>query len=420
MNELVNPEKDKIKVETKSRSIAISLEKLSIISFQLYFVTLFIFVDSVKYNFLSEIAFVIFAGFTIILILSDGKLYAHDYIKYLSLFIIYSGITTLWAINPSYVVIRLKTLLQIFIMSIFVYQVFYKTQKFESLRNLFVITGVLFFGFTILTYGFNGLISALLGGIRLGKEISQENVFGMYASTLGVIYLYMIIYEKKYKYFYLFSMMIVLITASGSRKAFLTILFGFIVILLMKFGLKRFYKIILYLLIGGITSYIVLQMPIFNLVLQRVSELVDVLSGGQSDYSAVLRKEFIISGLHWFYNRPLNGYGVDNYQILASMYLGTPSYAHNNYIELLVNGGIIGFTTYYVMYYKVLAKLIKRVRIKSCINNILILIFSMFLFYDTASVSYLTKINYIFIAIGFAYVKRYYYKNEMNKIKGRG
>lgn len=407
MNDLANFDKPKARIITKSKSTTISLSTLNVLSFQLYFITLFIFVDSVKYNIISEIFFVIFAGFTILHILSNGKLYTHNYLIYMGIFIVFSGISALWALDSSYVIIRLKTLLQIFIMCIFVYQVFYKTKEFSSLRNVFVITGVLFFGFTILTYGMSGFISAVSSGIRLGKEISQENIFGMYASTLGVIYLYMILYEKKYKYLILETMMIILITASGSRKAFLAILFGFIVILLIKFGFKKLYKVVFYLLIGGAAGYFILQIPMFDLVLKRISDLVEVLLGGQSDYSAVLRKEFIYSGLDWFYKRPLQGYGIDNYQILAAEFLGTPSYAHNNYIELLVDVGIFGFIAYYIMYYKVLINLIKRNEMKSEIRNILILILSMFLFFDIATVSYLSKINYIFIIIGFAYINSF-------------
>ena len=50
-------------------------------------------------------------------------------------------------------------------------------------------------------------------------------------------------------------------------------------------------------------------------------------------------------GWELFKERPVHGYGMNNFS--QKYYLNT--YSHNNYIELLVSCGIVGFALYYAM-----------------------------------------------------------------------
>ena len=81
--------------------------------------------------------------------------------------------------------------------------------------------------------------------------------------------------------------------------------------------------------------------------------------GKQSVYkesSVETRLDYIRLGWLQFISSPIlgNGIGCAGYSMLKEY--GKITYLHNNYIELLASGGIIGFTLFYSIYYSVLKK----------------------------------------------------------------
>ena len=61
--------------------------------------------------------------------------------------------------------------------------------------------------------------------------------------------------------------------------------------------------------------------------------------------SLMSRLHYIHLGWEYFLQRPWTGYGLDCFRYLRYAY---ETYSHNNYIELLFSGGIIGFVLYYM------------------------------------------------------------------------
>jgi O-antigen ligase len=71
-------------------------------------------------------------------------------------------------------------------------------------------------------------------------------------------------------------------------------------------------------------------------------------TGGSVDSSTFARLNRISRGIDWFSGKPVLGYGVENYSVLSGIYKeGFDGIADNNYIEILVDLGIIGFIVYY-------------------------------------------------------------------------
>lgn len=62
-------------------------------------------------------------------------------------------------------------------------------------------------------------------------------------------------------------------------------------------------------------------------------------------------------GIEIFKNKPLIIYGLNNYKILLFKSIGFENYAHNNYIELKVDLGLIGVTIYYLTRFIVVKEL---------------------------------------------------------------
>lgn len=77
----------------------------------------------------------------------------------------------------------------------------------------------------------------------------------------------------------------------------------------------------------------------------------------RNESSAMTRLDLISMGMKYFIRSPIWGYGENSVEILSSMTIGTSLYAHNNYVELLVNFGLIGFIIYYSYHYFLLKHL---------------------------------------------------------------
>lgn len=196
-----------------------------------------------------------------------------------------------------------------------------------------------------------------LFGSGLGRNY---NDFTTQMALVAIIAAYLSFYVHK-KYKKIFALFIVLIMISASRKAIVVALAGYIIVYLISAG-KNIQKIIMHclvlMLILGTMLFAIFNNPIlydligakFMSMIQslglRSSEIVSTISAADIDHSmhgrAVLREE----AMKQFLLHPLLGIGYYNFQYMNVYGL----YAHNNYLELLANLGIVGFITYYSIY----------------------------------------------------------------------
>ena len=109
------------------------------------------------------------------------------------------------------------------------------------------------------------------------------------------------------------------------------------------FGKKRWYFLVIGIGIMAVIFLIVINLSAFNFLKLRVMDVIDVLIGnGEVFGSAGNRFEMQKEGILFFFYFPLYGWGFNGYSRIGSF--GT--YSHNNYIELLVNFGVSGFTVF--------------------------------------------------------------------------
>ena len=73
---------------------------------------------------------------------------------------------------------------------------------------------------------------------------------------------------------------------------------------------------------------------------------------GIADSSSILRSKYISVGIDAFKESPVIGYGIDNYRYINLRDSGHLTYSHNNFVEMLVGVGGIGFLIYYFYYIK--------------------------------------------------------------------
>ena len=143
--------------------------------------------------------------------------------------------------------------------------------------------------------------------------------------------------------------------ASGSRKALLLLIVGLAMVAYHKFssgsGTSKYLKIFLgtFAIIIGIV--VILSTDIARTSVERFS--MSMASDDSMDGSTQLRIEFIKNGLEHFWDHPYLGWGLGNSYVVNAIFLGFNMYSHSDIIELLINGGAVGFILYYGLVYKV-------------------------------------------------------------------
>lgn len=137
---------------------------------------------------------------------------------------------------------------------------------------------------------------------------------------------------------------------SGSRKGlYLAVLFlPFVAYAIPNAKLRRTLLIVAVAATAGIGALLMTAgvegLPDAIQQLEVVRRVALAISG--HDLSYLHRLDLAESGIAAFIDSPLIGYGLDSFRVVA----GGGTYAHNNYLELAVNGGIVMLAIYYAVY----------------------------------------------------------------------
>jgi O-antigen ligase len=252
---------------------------------------------------------------------------------------------------------------------------------------IFLIIYSIIFFYEILIFNFNN-------GIRFGNEINQINSFGYYMA-LGVLGL--IFSSKRINLFFIlqvsFFSLFILLTAS--RKGFILLL---VALVIMVFKFKLYKKVVSYIFLIAFLYFSYLNFDTFYTLISRVYlTLQRFISGDTLDSSTRTRLEMINFGIQKFLEKPFLGHGADMYRVLYGLNFGVARPSHNNFVDLLVNFGILGFISYYSLFYFFLRN------IKNSYDQKLLILSLVFLIIlnDFTTNSLLFKFNWILI--GFLY-----------------
>lgn len=290
------------------------------------------------------------------------KLYFDTYVKWMLSFAAFAGLSFFWAHSISNAAYRYQTLV-LNLICIYCLLVYMKNRPLRI--NLILKT--LFFAPIILEIRVVASYGLLVfADARSVDGIMSPNSIGMYAAIAVVLGSFFLVTEKKHRIIYALCIALngVIVILSASRKAILFMLIPLLLyyVFSQKNSLKLLRNAMIAVLLAGITYYGIMNIPfVYDMVGYRIETMIYGLTGsGQTDGSTSLRLAMIEWGLEWFKSKPWIGYGINNYMNLLGMmntsYGTTGVYAHNNYIELLVDLGSIGASIYYFIYIKILVK----------------------------------------------------------------
>ncbi len=294
----------------------------------------------------------VFFACSIVYILLQKKIHFGTYLSFLVAFLLYAILACFWTVasNPFADVIRL--LLKYVVFAFCLHNVIETKEDCDRYLRLFCFAGLGFGLFAVAFYGPSQFVKSIQAGERLGHEICGINPFGMYAGITFTLCLYFAKIRKKYFYYLLSVLPLILVVASSSRKAllfvFCTILFFFTFEKMQKSFLKGL-GIVVALLAG---LWLLLQLPAFEQIWQRLQIFFEATLQGSTtvDQSAEDRLKLMEVGLHLFRDNPLFGKGTNAFRYIASGFFtyGSEISAHNTYVDILANFGIIGAVLYYM------------------------------------------------------------------------
>ena len=164
---------------------------------------------------------------------------------------------------------------------------------------------------------------------------------------------------------------LLVVILSSSRKAILCFLIPIAILYIFDNKdniVKNAGKIVFALFVGIIGYYALLHVPfLYSMAGHRIESMIAGMLGTDTlvDSSTSTRLNLIQWGLEWFRERKWLGYGIDNYRFVLHSFHSNWSlayYAHNNYVELLVDVGLIGTIAYYFNYIRMLVISIGNIR----------------------------------------------------------
>ena len=294
------------------------------------------------------------------------------YIAMNVLFICFVLLSSLWAISSSDSATMARTLTRTFVCAYAVYITYINIPELDVtvLLKAVMWAGYIVSLYTLFFYGLDTVIAAgSSSSLRVDNEFANVNTIGMACALSCVIQINFKYLRPKDHLFPSALLMVpsvIVVAATQSRKALVFLIAGTLGYAFVKAQkskksiLIKGFKILLWILILAFVLYWILQLEVFDGIRERMESMLNaVLGSGQADHSTIVRKNLRALGIEWFLRYPVGGIGIANPHILANQYYAFDAYLHDNFVELLCGGGIIGFCLYYAMYVYLFSQLWK-------------------------------------------------------------
>jgi len=262
------------------------------------------------------------------------------------IFLIVCTFSYFYAIDKGYVLAILTNIFPLFIVCFGLYNYLKSWEDIRYFLKCYITVAVISCVISLLFYDFT--------------EITRETLMGGPNSaairlSFAIFYIILLFFLEQ-KMIILLSLPIILsvilLTMSVKTIIFLVIFFSctFFVYILKRVSFKKKSKRKLFLIVSLLFIILIIfasQIEFFNLSFWRVDAKIQKYI---IEKEFGLRGELIEDGLFLFKQRPLLGFGINNFREYYGSKTGLYTYTHNNFLELLVGVGLLGFFIYYSIY----------------------------------------------------------------------
>lgn len=273
-------------------------------------------------------------------------------------FLIICCISLSYALNRSASLECIKTLIVLFVVLFLIDDKIDTREEVETYMKLFLVSLFTMISYVLINVDLKSFQLAQHGEATTG--LWNGNDVGMKCALFIIIILYFIDNSTKsvQQLFLLISTVpaVVLVYYTASRKAFLMVALGISLFYYLKHPTKKI-RNLLVIIVGIYIAYMLMMnnKDLYAAIGWRIEGALALFQkGGKADSSALLRARYIQVGVSAWKKSPIIGYGINNYRVINLRETGHFTYSHNNYVEILVGIGLIGFILYYSYYIKLL------------------------------------------------------------------
>ncbi len=321
------------------------------------------------------------------------------------LFVFLSGLSIIWAINKIY---AFQMLIRLIIIAFIIIFIYLNNKKYDTINayTFGLVAGVII-NFLLYLSPYRSIYFEDPSG-RFSGTLNNANSFSILIIFSIYFYFRYCIRKKKPKqlYFIIYSLVSsILILSTDSRKG---LVFGLLLIIVCIYYMNKESKhakgitLISVIFLIPILFFLIRNNEGFN----RLILFFDFLRGGEGDQSTRWRVYFLIEGFKIIKSNFFLGVGIDNFQTFT----GEGLYAHNNYIEILSDLGVIGFILLYSIYFHIY-RTFKKSHAHSVDYWLLIIVMTMELFF----VSYYFRAFWISIIYLYSMGSKGYSSSEQSQ-----
>lgn len=342
-------------------------------------------------------------------------------------FIVFTFCSSLWAISSSDALQKGITITEILICMAVLYNYYIKYNSVSPLLSALKWSSYVITCYSLYFYGIDFIRSMVQGGVRIENSYTNINSIGMLAAIGIIIQIDEILKKRKFLIPVFFCIpSIYMIAATQSRKAFVMLVVGIFMVLVLrnidnKSALKTIFRVTAVIIIFLLAIQFITTLPMFEGVNQRMADLIVMVTGqGKMGASASTRDAMVKIGIEQFHKTPILGMGIGCPHYLAAEQLNLDAYLHNNYVELLAAGGIVGFIIYYAMYFFLIKNIWVYRHFASSELVIVFVLVVLFLVMDYGMVSAYSKSTYFYFMIFFLEIeklKNNYFQQSLGKLK---
>ena len=274
------------------------------------------------------------------------------FVVYCLAFVLFCYLTCLWAKDTYYVLLYANHILKAMFGICVIYVCVLRQPTIDMMMKAMLWGSYVMMFYMVAFYGINGLISMINESERMANDVINVNMLAMCLSYACIIHVFFGITERWTLAHLLMIPAALILAISGSRKGLIILVGGILCLIVLhtwrkEHSIRSILKIFGWLLVISLGFAFVLNLPAFGVVKDRLINVFTLLSGDTDvDKSLLSRSNFIKVGISIFKDHPLLGVGIDN----ARLFNYRNVYLHNNFVEMLADGGLIGFGIYYSMY----------------------------------------------------------------------
>lgn len=347
-----------------------------------------------------------FVAFSFVVILLMRGYVNYRFSRWYLIFFVYSSLSAMLMADNVF-----PTLYQMFVVLILTicFSVSIDCRTTLNLTAITFVVAAVLMGLLIILYNPSYLIVNLgeLSGVRLGEEeTGNANIFTALMMFSAVFASWLIFYHTNIVIRILCGLSLLLIlylmALSGGRKTIIAVVACLLYFIWKKCAKKKITAMISILIILCAIIYMMKNIPwLYDIIGYRFDGFFGFLSGTRESNvsSDDLRIDMIKNGLIGWTERPLFGHGLDSFKFFNRRTTGHMFYSHNNYVELLYDFGLVGFTLYYYFIYKTFDKLRTLPEEYSKYSVLGIGIILELLLFDFGGVSYYMNGNMIMLCI---------------------